>query len=160
VFILGKFFRLCYSEGLVKGDKDMKPVILKRSILQRLLGISASKPPADQGCWTFADRSIEIDLSRVPELSEPGRAIRLEKKNLPERILIVRGEDGRFHAFRNRCKHMGRRLDPVPGTQTVQCCSVNKTTYDYGGKVLFGPAREPLEVRQVEIREGRLIVKL
>jgi nitrite reductase/ring-hydroxylating ferredoxin subunit len=140
--------------------KDMKPIILKRSLLQRILGIPASKPPTDQGCWTFSGESIEIDLSRVPELSEPGKAIRLEKKNLPERVLIVHGEDGHFHAFRNRCKHMGRRLDPVPGTQTVQCCSVNKTTYDYGGEVLFGPAKEPLEVHKVEIRDGRLIVTL
>jgi nitrite reductase/ring-hydroxylating ferredoxin subunit len=144
----------------LKGEKEMKPVILKRNVLQRILGIPASKPPIDQDCWTFSGGSIEIDLSRVPELSEPGRAIRLEKKNLQDRVLIIHGEDGHFHAFRNRCKHMGRRLDPVPGTQTVQCCSVNKTTYDYGGEVLFGPAKAPLDVRPVEIQDGRLIVKL
>jgi len=138
----------------------MSPVTLKRNIFQRIFGIAATAPPADEGCWTFSDGRIEIDLSRVPELSEPGKAIRLEKKHLPERVLIVHGDDGHFHAFRNRCKHMGRRLDPVPGTQTVQCCSVNKTTYDYGGKVLFGPAKNPLDVRQVQIEDGRLIVML
>ena len=40
------------------------------------------------------------------------------------RTLVVHGDDGTFHAFANRCRHMGRRLDPVPGTETVQCCSV------------------------------------
>lgn len=138
----------------------MSPVTLKRSIFQRILGIAATPPPADEGCWTFSDGRIEVDLSRAPELSEPGKAIRLEKKHLPERVLIVHGDDGRFHAFRNRCKHMGRRLDPVPGTKTVQCCSVNKTTYDYEGKVLFGPAKNPVDVRQAKVENGKLVVAL
>jgi nitrite reductase/ring-hydroxylating ferredoxin subunit len=138
----------------------MSPVTLKRNLFQRILGLSATAPPADEGCWTFSDGKIEIDLSRVPELSGPGKAIRLEKKHLPERVLIVHGDDGQFHAFRNRCKHMGRRLDPVPGTQTVQCCSVNKTTYDYEGHILFGPAKNPLEVRQVKIENRKLVVTL
>jgi len=132
--------------------------ILKRNILQRLFGISATKAPSDGGCWTYSDRRLEIDLKRAPELSEPGGAIRLEGKNLPDRVLVIHGNDGSYRAFRNRCKHMGRRLDPVPQTATVQCCSVSKTTYAYDGNVLHGPAKEPVESFQVTSAEGQLVV--
>ena len=138
----------------------MKPVILKRNIFQRILGIPATKPPADEGCWTFSGGTVEIDLSRAPELSKSWGAIRLEKKNLPERILVIRGDDDRYYAFRNQCRHMGRRLDPVPGTHTVQCCSVSKSTYDYEGRVLSGPPKEALDSYPVQVDKGKLTVRL
>jgi len=133
---------------------------LKRGILQRILGISATSPPADAGCWRLADNEIHIDLSRAAELSGAGGAIRLEKKRLSERVLVIRGDDDRFYAFHNKCKHMGRRLDPVPGAGTVQCCSVNKTTYDYEGKLLSGPAKGGVDLFEVRVEGNDLVVSL
>lgn len=138
----------------------MTVTFLERNFFQRLLGLPATRPPKDPGCWTLADGSIRIDLKRASELAEPGGALRLENKNLPVRVLVVHGDDGRYYAFRNRCRHMGRRLDPVPGTRTVQCCSVNKTTYDYQGRVLFGPARHSLDRYSLDVDNDRLIVHL
>ena len=132
----------------------------KKNIFQRIFGIPTTPVPGDNECWTVSGRKLVIDLNRAPELFKPGGAIRLEGKNLHDRILVIRGDDGTFHSFRNRCRHMGRRLDPVPGTQTVQCCSVNKTTYAYDGKVLYGPAREPISAFPVEVIEGSLIISL
>ena len=64
----------------------------------------------------------------------------MEGKNMPNRVLVVHGEDGEYRAFHNQCTHLGhRRLDPVPGTNTVQCCSVNKSTYDTEGTKIYGP---------------------
>jgi nitrite reductase/ring-hydroxylating ferredoxin subunit len=133
---------------------------LKRNILQRLFGISATKTPRDSSCWTYSDSKLVIDLKRAPELSEPGGAIRLEGKDLPDRILLIHGDDGAYHAFSNRCRHMGRRLDPVPGDETVQCCSVSRTTYAYDGDVLFGPAREAVKTFAVEVANAELVVVL
>jgi len=138
----------------------MDLVTLKRTFLQRLFGISATKPPADQGCWTYGDGKVLLDLQRAPELARPGGAIRLEGKNLPERLLVVHGENGSYYAFRNRCKHMGRRLDPVAGTRTVQCCSVSKTTYAYDGSVVYGPAKEAVATFKVEVTNGDLVIAL
>lgn len=135
----------------------MEVKFLKRNILQRIFGIPATRGPMDKGCWTYSEGKLEIDLDRASELSSPGGGIRLEGKNLPERVLVIQGDDGSYHAFRNRCKHMGRRLDPVSGTSTVQCCSVNKSTYDYSGSVVFGPAKGPVERFPVQL-EGRKLV--
>jgi nitrite reductase/ring-hydroxylating ferredoxin subunit len=100
-----------------------------------------------------------VDLTRVPELAEPNRAVRLEKKGFPDRFLLIHGDDGRYYAFKNRCIHGGRRLDPIPGTRHVQCCSIGRSTYDYSGKVLSGPAKGPLEALPVRIEDGRVVIE-
>ena len=144
----------------LQGETVMEVITLKRRILQRLFGISATKIPLDPGCWTYADGHLRINLGRAPELSKPGGAIRVERKNLPQRILVLHGEDGNFYTFRNRCRHMGRRLDPVPGTRTVQCCSVGKATYAYDGRIISGPAKEPVGTFAVQVKNGELVIAL
>jgi nitrite reductase/ring-hydroxylating ferredoxin subunit len=134
--------------------------ILKRNILQRLFGISATRVPVDLGCWTYARGKLVIDLERAPELSKPGGGIRIEGQSLPARVLVIHGDDGRYHAFRNRCQHMGRRLDPVPGTTTVQCCSVSKSTYGYDGAVVYGPAKESVTTYPVQQEARKLVISL
>jgi nitrite reductase/ring-hydroxylating ferredoxin subunit len=133
---------------------------LKRSWWQRLLGIPETGSPIETGCWSYRNSQVTIDLKRVPELSRLGGAIRLEGKNLPFRILVFHAADGSYCVFRNHCKHMGRRLDPIPGTETVQCCSVNKSTYAYDGRLLNGPAKGPLETFPVQQLNGELVVTL
>jgi len=129
-------------------------------ILKRILGICETKPPANRGCWDFKDGIIQIDLSLVPELAKPGGAIRLEGREVPERVLVLHGTDGRFYAYRNRCLHMGRRIDPIPGGSEIRCCSVSKATYDYTGKVVSGPAKGPLKAFRVGMEEGKLKIFL
>ncbi len=139
----------------------MTVTFLKRSLFQRILGIPATQRPRDPGCWSFADGKLRVDLSRAQELSSPGGAIRIEGRGLPKRVLLLHGEDGAFHAFHNRCSHLGhRRLDPIPGTPSVQCCSINKSTFDMQGETLYGPAPRPLQVFPVEKGETHLTVEL
>ena len=134
---------------------------LKRSFFQRLLGISATAKPKAGDCWTYTNGKLTIDLSRASELNAPGGAARFEGDNLPVRVLVVYGEDGEYRAFHNRCTHLGhRRLDPVPGTDTVQCCSINKSTYDLGGKKIFGPAPHPITPYPVKKEQENLIVTI
>ncbi len=138
----------------------MEVTTLKRSILQRLFGIPATKIPKDPNCWAYTAGKLVIELDRAFELAKPGGALRVEGKNLPERLLIVHGDDDNFYAFQNRCRHMGRRLDPVPGTATVQCCSVGKSTYAYDGKVLYGSAKEAVKTYDLRVQDGKLIIAL
>ncbi|MDX9789118.1 MAG: Rieske 2Fe-2S domain-containing protein [Desulfobacterales bacterium] len=131
---------------------------LKRNFFQRVCGIPATSKPQSPDCWQFSAGKLTIDLKKAPELHHPGGAIRLEGGNLPERILVVHGEDGVFRMFQNRCTHIGhRRLDPVPGTNTVQCCSVNKSTYDVKGTKIHGPTSRPILAYPVS-REGDKLI--
>ena len=110
-------------------------------LIERILGISKTKKPGDEKCWTHSNGKIEVDWARVPELQKPSGAIRLEGRGLPEKILLIYGIDGQFHAFKNKCTDMNRRLDPVPGKAALRCRCFSISTFDYFGNVMSGPAR-------------------
>jgi nitrite reductase/ring-hydroxylating ferredoxin subunit len=129
--------------------------------LKRLLGICETPLPADSTCWDYAGQTIRLHLDRAPELARPGGAVRLEGNGLPKRVLVVHGEGGGYHALGNRCTHMGRRIDPLPGSDRIECCSVSKSTFSYAGEPVGGAARKALEVFPVmaEGNELRIPVK-
>ena len=129
-------------------------------ILRRLFGVSRTKPPADAECWRVESGTVEVDLTRVPELTAPGAAIRLEGEGLSQRVLVLRDEDGALHALHNRCSHAGRRLDPLPGETRVECCSVGKSTYDLDGNLACGSAKESVEPFTVALSGDRLVITL
>ncbi len=127
-------------------------------ILNRILGICQTKPPEDQACWRYSSGRVEIELSRARELKEMGSAIRLEGKGLPKRLLVVYGGDYKYHAFENKCSHYGRRLDPLPGKELIQCCSIGKSEFDYTGANVSGPGKGAIKPYPVEEQNGVLSV--
>ena len=134
---------------------------LNRSLWQRIFGISATAKPKTEKSWQYESGTLTIDLILTPELTRPGTAVRFEEENLPKRVLVVLDDNGEYKAFHNRCTHMGhRRLDYVPGTDTVQCCSINKSTYTFAGKKIHGPNPNPLETFLVEQQGDKLMVRL
>ena len=114
---------------------------LSRTFWQRLTGSCATSIPANNEGWVYKEGTLNIDLTQLTELTQPGTALRFEGKDLPKRVLVVCGADGKYHAIHNKCTHMGRRLDFVPGTETVQCCSISKSTYTFDGKKIYGPRK-------------------
>jgi nitrite reductase/ring-hydroxylating ferredoxin subunit len=133
---------------------------LNRNIFQRLMGACETKEPKDKSSWTYKNGNVELDLSKTPELNNGFGAVRLEGKNLPQRLLVIRGEDEFFYAFKNHCTHGDRRLDYVPGTETIQCCSVGKSTFDFGGMKLYGSAKADIKTYAVSQKENILTIKL
>ncbi len=125
-------------------------------ILKKIFGICETKKPKDPGCWTFSDGRIEIDLNRAGELSMPYRSIRLEGKGLADRILVVRDDSGKFHAYNNKCTHMGRRIDPVPGSSDIRCCSVMGSVFNAKGEIVSGPAKENLK-QYMTVKQGSIL---
>ena len=129
------------------------------SFFKKLFGISVTKP-AQEGSWKLNDGTIEIDLDRAPELSSPNGALRLEGEGLDPRMLVIHGVDGQYHAYKNNCACSGWRIDPVPGEEKVQCCTLASSTYDYTGKRVSGPAKDDLQVFPVEAEGKKLTIKL
>lgn len=129
-------------------------------VLKRIFGICETPLPAERHCWRHAGGAVRLDLDRTPELDRPGGAVRLEGGDLPLRILVVHGKEGGYHAFSNRCTHMGRRIDPLPGTDKIECCSVSKSTFTYTGKPVAGAAKKALRVLPVALSGRELTIRL
>ena len=96
----------------------------------------------------------------MPELKSPGNGVRLEGKGLYPRLLVVHGDDGHYHAIANRCTHMGRRIDTIAGSNTIQCCSVSKSTFSYDGQPVAGEAKKPVTTYPVTQDGETLTIKV
>ena len=128
--------------------------------LKRLFGICETPLPGDPAAWTVQDGSVQIVLPRTPELKTPGSGVRLEGRGLDFRLLVIHGDDGQYHAFANRCTHMGRRIDTIAGSNTIQCCSVSKSTFTYEGQPAGGAARKPVRTFPVHSEGETLTIFL
>jgi nitrite reductase/ring-hydroxylating ferredoxin subunit len=133
---------------------------MKMGFFTRILGICKTQPPLQADCWSFKDGKVHIDLSKAPELAASGGAIRLEGKALPVRVLVLRSENDRLRAFKNKCTHMGRRLDPLPDSSEIRCCSVSKSTFDENGKCVSGPVQEALTPFEVTVKADQLEIDI
>ena len=115
-----------------------------QGFFDRVMGRPITDLPQVADAWTYKNDTLLLDLTKLPELEALGGAVRIEGDVLPDRLLVLLGEDGEYYAYQNACTHFKRRLDPIAGTHTLECCSVNQSTFDYQGNVLTGPAKDPL----------------
>lgn len=132
----------------------------KRSVLDRIQGNPLTPLPEDTGAWTYANDELTLDLTRLPELEAMGGAVRIEGEVLPDPVLVFLGDNGSYYAFKNACTHGGRKIDPITGTMTIECCSMSGSKYDYEGNVLSGPAEAPLTAYPIALEGGTLRIAL
>ncbi len=122
-------------------------------------GICQTKP-LDRALWrTEGDQAVVL-LAGASQLQALGSAVRLEGEGLGEPLLLLRAADGTYRAFVNRCTHMGRRIDPSQGGQSLRCCSVSHSTFDLAGEKLSGPAKGGLKPLPVRHEKGELYITL
>ena len=126
-------------------------------LLKRLLGISETPLPGNAGAWKTENDAVVVDLARMPELKTPGSGVRLEGNGLAIRLLVIHGDDGQYDAAANRCTHMGRRIDTISGSHTIECCCVSKSTFTYDGSPVSGAAKKSLTTYPVS-REGETLM--
>jgi nitrite reductase/ring-hydroxylating ferredoxin subunit len=128
------------------------------SLLKRILGICETPPPRDPGCWRFESGVLKVDLSKAQDVAQKGRAVRFEGKGLPQRVLLAHTRQGEWRAYINRCTHMGRRLDFVPESGNIRCCSVSNSLFRSSGELIDGPAKGPIKALNVTVSDQMLHV--
>jgi len=114
--------------------------------------------PTEPGCYEVDGDRVSISLSRTPVLGQPGGAMRIEDERLPDRIIIVHGQDGEFQCYRNRCACGGFRIDPVPGEERMRCVTPMQSTYEQDGKPLAKHVEKYLDLLPVDVAEGQLTI--
>ena len=126
-------------------------------LLKRIFGICETSLPGNADAWIIENGAVRIDLAYMPELQASGSGVRLEGSGLDPRLLVFHGDDGQYYALANRCTHMGRRIDTIRGSNTIECCSVSKSTFTYDGSPVSGAAKKPLKRFPVR-REGETLI--
>lgn len=127
--------------------------------LKSFAGICEARPLSPDH-WQLQGNRATVRIKDVPELHRPGGAVYLAGNGLDISVLIVRGDDGNYHCFSNRCTHMGRRLDPVKGKCELRCCSVTHSTFDSEGNNLSGPAKTPVQTYRSDVENAELVVMI
>lgn len=140
----------CGATGVIVGTQT--------DLLDRIQGISDTPLLENKAAWTYTEPTLTLELDQIPELAQPGHGIRLEDDSLPDRLLIVYGEDSSYYVYLNKCTHGERRIDPVGGK--LECTSFSKATYDYNGEKLSGPAKGPLTTYEASVVGNQLVITL
>lgn len=154
------FLRLggCAGITVVAGGIGAIVVDHETDFFDRLQGISDTPKLTDPAAWSYADNTLTLFLDQIPELSEPGSAVQLDNDTVPDPLLIVYGQDEAYYVYVNKCPHGDRKIDPVSGK--LECTSISKSTFDYSGEVLSGPADKALTSYSVAITDDQLVVTL
>jgi nitrite reductase/ring-hydroxylating ferredoxin subunit len=126
----------------------------------RIKGEPLTGLPQIDGAWTLQEDKLVIDLAKLPELADLGGAARIEGDVLAQPVLVFQGEDSNYYAIENACPHAGRKIDPIVGTMTLECCSISSSTFDYAGNVLSGPAEASLKLYDVSVADEQLFITL
>ncbi len=118
-----------------------EPKIPKPNLFTRLFARPVAPLPAQNDCFQVEGDTLTIQLAQAPELTPPGGCLRLVAESLPDRLLVVHGHDGAYHVYANHCACGGFHIDPVPDQPLIRCCTPARSTYNYAGEPVSGPAK-------------------
>lgn len=101
---------------------------------------------------------VRLPLRNFPQLARPGGYLRILPEGFPSPVYLLSKDDGSYSALSPICTHLGCTVE-IAGAQLV--CPCHGSTYDRTGRVLRGPASEPLrEYPTTTTPAGDLVVHL
>ena len=107
---------------------------------------------------TPVDGRLELAFAHHPELTEAGGSLKVLPAGTSEPVYILAREDGTFAALSPICTHLGCTVE-IEGARLV--CPCHGSTYDREGRVLQGPAQQPLVRYRTRVSpDGVLVVDL
>lgn len=101
--------------------------------------------------------SVRVEFAKHPELKRADGFVRLKAKDGDLRLIAVRTADGRVVALDMVCTHWSCDVDWSEMGQELEC-PCHGSRFDTGGKVLEGPADEPLRVFPVTEDEDGVVI--
>jgi len=125
-------------------------------------GVSATAQAAE-GSFSLEGNTLVLDLAKNPVLKTPGGSVKLSVKNnaaVETKILVLCSDSGIYKAVPNKCTHGGMELEYKQAEKHIRCVSFGKSEFDLTGKVLKGPAPNPLKMYSVSVKGDKLFIAL
>lgn len=101
---------------------------------------------------------VALSFEKYPKLKEPNGVVHIEAKDGDLRLILLRVPDGPVVALSMVCTHWGCDVD-WDTKQACFDCPCHGSRFDTTGKVLEGPADEPLPVYPVTETADGIIVQ-
>lgn len=135
--------------------------ISRRTFLHHSITIGGGMATATLACAAglkrysgkINDGSLIVDTTPFPELEKPGGAVLVSTGPNGDALLLVRSGPGAFHALSPVCTHLGCEVRP---TRFGFRCPCHGSSFDFDGKVVSGPANEPLSAYPVRVEGTRV----
>ena len=108
----------------------------------------------------FGANTISIDLNKAISLSETGSSANIIDVQRDVDIIIVHCDERRYAVLSGLCTHFPRPLTYIPSRRVLQCNNFNHSIFDLEGRVVKGPAREPIRRYRAVLRGNHLEITL
>lgn len=95
-----------------------------------------------------------ITLGSIAKLTEDGYL--LDEKN---NVIVVKKPDNTLSALNSKCTHQGCTVDWDKTAKNIGC-ACHGSVFAVDGKVVKGPANQPLAMYQVKEENGSILVKV
>jgi len=102
--------------------------------------------------------AISLNDPENAALKSPGGAIYVDLKDSKGQIIVWRDAEDSVKAFSSACTHKGARLK-LPRSESIMC-PAHGAEFDKDGKVLKGPAKNPLKEYKAKLAGDLVKVEL
>jgi Rieske Fe-S protein len=147
--------------GESAASSSSPPCIGRREFVERSLGavIAASMLG---GCASLVTRTVapidgalRLALVHYPELAAEGGSLKVIPKGAPDPIYVLALGNRRFAAVSPICTQLGCTVEIE---QSRLVCPCHGSNYDREGRVLRGPAEQPLTRYPVELTTDDVLI--
>ncbi len=123
-----------------------------------LLRGGAKHPVYEPSAASIEGESIRIPLEELKGLS-PADALQITPPKPYVELLVNPVGDGSFRVITAHCTHRGCIVDWDKAT-TEWACPCHGSRYSADGKVVEGPAKDPLVAPRSRVEDGKLVIEV
>ena len=137
------------------------PCIGRREFVERSIGAVLAASVLG-GCASLVTRTVtpidgalRLALVHYPELTAEGGSLKVVPKGAPDPIYVLALGNRRFAALSPICTHLGCTVEIE---QSRLVCPCHGSNYDREGRVLRGPAEQPLTSYRTELTSDDVLI--
>lgn len=121
---------------------------------------SSLTPVLEESAYEVLEKQIDVDLARARYLTSNGDAALLNDPKRQLNLVIIRLGRNKYKVLTAACTHAGRPLAYNRHRKILQCVNFHHSIFDLDGKVVKGPAPDPIKTHVAQVNKGILTIAL
>jgi Rieske Fe-S protein len=121
---------------------------------------SSFTPVLEEGSYEVREKQIRVDLGKTKMLSSNGDAVILNDQQHQLNLVVIRLGPEKYKVLTAACTHAGRPLAYNRHRKVLQCVNFHHSIFDLEGRVVKGPAPDPIKTYAAQTSRGVLTIAL